>query len=437
MAEVRAFRALRYDSSIAGSLTDLICPPYDVIDPAMQVELHRKNRNNVVRVEYGLNEPGDTADRNKYTRAASALEQWEKEGVMRRDNQPSMYLHDHTFEIHGQRHTRRNLFAAVRLEEWEKGIVLRHEGTAAIFKADRLNLMRETHTNVSPVLAMYEDPAGVIASVLSEVKNAKPLHDFAYAGERHVLWQIEKENDLKKISEALSGRSLYIADGHHRYETGLAYRNERRAASTRPGSDAAFNFIMMSLINLSDSGVVVLPTHRMVRGISADALNSRFLEKVSQHFAVRSVPVQGSVTAALGGFANDSTGRQVEIGVAGLEKDRLVILELRDPSQVAYLMPADRSDAYRKLDVSVLHHVILEHLLGLSEGENVLYTRSEDEAWRRVSSGEFQLGFLLGPVDTRAIMAVADSADKMPQKSTYFYPKAPTGLVLNSLDGAV
>lgn len=432
MADVRAFRGLRYDSSVAGNIADLICPPYDVIDAAMQVELHRSNRNNAVRLEYGLVEPGDDPDRNKYTRATLLLEQWKKEGVMRRDAEPSMYLHDHTFEIRGRKHTRRSLFAAVRLEEWEKGIVLRHEGTAAVFKADRLNLMRATHTNISPVLAMYEDPGGAVSSVLTDVAKTKPLHDFAYAGEGHVFWRIVEPEQLKVMSEALSDRRLYIADGHHRYETGVAYRNERRAASPPEGSDAAFNFIMMSLINLADADVVVLPTHRMVRGISRDALNSGFRDKLGKYFSVRAVPVSGAVSGVLGGIAGNG---KVEIGVAGLEKDMLVILELKDFSKVAGMMPPDRSEAYRKLDVSVLHHVILEHLLGIGEGDNILYTRSEDEAWRRVADGEFQLGFILGPVDTRAIMEVADAADKMPQKSTYFYPKAPTGLVLNPLDG--
>ncbi|MDO8473457.1 MAG: DUF1015 domain-containing protein, partial [Dehalococcoidia bacterium] len=412
MAEVRGFRAFRYDSSVAGNMVELICPPYDVIDPAMQLALHEKSKYNMVRVEYGLIEPGDSPERNKYTRAGAALEKWVEQGVLLPDNAPSMYLHHHIFEYSGRRYTRRNLFAVVRLEEWDKGIVRPHEGTAAVFKADRLNLLRATRTNVSPVLAMYEDPSGEVASVLAEVENGKPLHDFAYAeSERHVMWQVSDVKSMNRIAGVLSGRSIYVADGHHRYETGLAYRNERRAATPEKGGNAAFDFIMMSLIDLAESGVVVLPTHRMVRGISPEVVNSRLEDRLSEYFVVRSVPVEGQVSAAMRALAGDGKRKQVVCGIAGLEKDRLVILQLRDPSRVAHLMPADRSQAYCKLDVAVLHHVVLQHLLGVSEGDSISYTRSEEEAWRRVSVGEFQFGFLLGPVDTRAITAVADAAD--------------------------
>jgi len=270
------------------------------------------------------------------------------------------------------------------------------------------------------------------------VECGQPLFRVASAdSESHTLWAISDKKLLRRIASVLARQNIYIADGHHRYETGLAYRNERRAAFPTSGSNAAFNFIMMALVEFSDPGLVVLPTHRMVRGLRADAL-SGLRDSLSAYFDSDVTPLNFPLSAnALSQMLKPMNGGQIVLGVLGLERDSLVVLRLRDARAVAYLMPADRSEAYCRLDVSVLHHVILQHLLGVGEGKDISYTRSELEAWRRVTAGEFQLAFLLKPVDTYAIKAIADSADKMPQKSTYFYPKVPTGLVLNPLDGEV
>ncbi|HLC22842.1 MAG TPA: DUF1015 domain-containing protein [Dehalococcoidia bacterium] len=438
MADVRPFHGLRFDETIVDDIGNVICPPYDVINPEMQQALYHMSPHNIVRVEFGLAQAEDTPAHHKYIRAAATLDEWLEQGVLRPDSAPSMYLHHHCFSYQGERRTRRSLFAAVRLEEWQKGIVRPHEGTAAIFKADRLNLVRATHTNVSPVLAMYRDPRGTAESVMAEVECGQPLFRVASADEEiHTLWAISDKKLLRRIAGVLARQSIYIADGHHRYETGLAYRNERKAAFPTSGGNAAFNFIMMALVEFSDPGLVVLPTHRMVRGLRADAL-SGLRDSLSAYFDSDVTPLNFPLSAnALSQMLKPMNGGQIVLGVLGLERDSLVVLRLRDARAVAYLMPADRSEAYCRLDVSVLHHVILQHLLGVGEGKDISYTRSELEAWRRVTAGEFQLAFLLKPVDTYAIKAIADSADKMPQKSTYFYPKVPTGLVLNPLDGEV
>ncbi|MDP3984758.1 MAG: DUF1015 domain-containing protein, partial [Acidimicrobiia bacterium] len=424
MADVRPFRGLRFDPAVIGDLGSVICPPYDVIDPDLQRALHRRSPYNLVRVEYGLTQPEDTPQRNKYTRSAEAFEKWLKRGVIRPDSLPAMYLHHHCFAYRGEARKRRGLFAAVRLEEWDKGIIRPHEDTAAVFKADRLKVMRATRANVSPVLAMYRDPEGKIAEVMALVEADKPLVRVASVdGESHTLWAITSHARVEAIRCYLAGQNIYIADGHHRYETGLVYRDERRALSPTAGDNAAFDFIMMALIELSDPGVVVLPTHRMVRGLGASAPRG-LKERLGTHFDLEVIPMEPASSEFLSRIPGPLTKGQVTLGVVGLEKDSVVVLRLRDSRTIEGLMPADRSGAYRKLDVSVLHHVVLEHLLGVSGGENIFYIRSELEAWQRVARGEFQLAFLLNPVDTYAIKAVADAADKMPHKSTYFYPKA-------------
>ncbi|MBI2958666.1 MAG: DUF1015 domain-containing protein [Chloroflexi bacterium] len=436
MAEVRPFRGIRFVPAVAGDIGGVICPPYDVIDPDMQRTLHARSPYNIVRVEYGLTRPGDSEADNRYTRAAACLGQWAAEGALRRDRLPAFYLHHHHFTYQDRPRTRRSVFAAVRIEEFDKGIVRPHEGTAAVFKADRLKLIRATHANTSPVLAMYCDPGGAVAAVMEEMESAPPLFNLASAeGESHTLWAMQDEGQQRRLSAVFDRQGIYIADGHHRYETGLAYRNERRAASPAAGDSAAFNFIMMSLVELSAPGVIVLPTHRLVRGLDDGSLAS-LRDRLARYFEVEPHRLDSPRANMLATALRAEDRRHVTLGVLGAGAGMLV-LRLRDHRAVANLMPAERSEAYRKLDVSVLHHVILQHILGLSEGQNISYTRSDIEAWQRVAAGEFQLAFLLNPVDAHAIKAVAGAADKMPQKSTYFYPKAPTGLVLNCLDDEI
>lgn len=437
MADVRPFHGLRFDPAVVGDVGNVICPPYDIIDPDMQRALHDKSQYNIVRVEYGLTQAGDTPENNKYTRGAAALNEWLEQGAVHPDPLPSMYLHHYQFTYQGRTLTRRSLYAAVRIEEWEKGMVRPHEGTAAVFKADRLNLTRAAHANVSPILAMYRDPRGTAASVMNDVEFGEPLLKItAVEGESHTLWVISDKRRLDRLWRVFARQDIYIADGHHRYESALAYRNERREAFPTAGSSAAFNCVMMSLIELSDPGIVVLPTHRMVRGLDAGAVRG-LKDRLATYFDLESVSVGALSPDFLTRASGPKTKGRLTLSAIGVEKDSVLELTLRDARAVKGLMPADRSEAYCKLDVSVLHHVILERLLGVREGGNIAYTRSELEAWQRVVRGEFQLAFLLNPVNTYAIKAVADAADKMPHKSTYFFPKEPAGLVLNSLDGEI
>ncbi|MEW6033549.1 MAG: DUF1015 domain-containing protein [Chloroflexota bacterium] len=437
MADVRPFRGLRYNQELVGDPGTVTCPPYDVITPEMQHALYHKSRYNVVRLEYGLAEPGDSFWNNRYSRAAETFKEWLERGVLHADASPAMYLHHHYFSYQGEVRTRRGLMAAVRLEDWDKGVVRPHEGTAAVFKADRLNLVRACQANISPTLTLYQDADGNVASVIKATERREPLFRVVADDESHTLWSITDRQLLDRVTSALGPQPLYVADGHHRYETALAYRKERLDALPLAGSNAAFNFVMMTLVEFSDSGLVVLPYHRLVRDVS-EARVQELRARLGTCFEVDAAPMSCPLSAAmLHRILKPLKGERVVIGLLGLERESLLILRLHDFARVEGALPHDRSQAYRTLDVSVLHHVILSELLGLDEGENIAYSRSELEAWQRVSAGEYRLGFLLNPVDAYAVKAVADAADKMPQKSTYFYPKLPTGLVLNQLDGEV
>ncbi|MBI2854486.1 MAG: DUF1015 domain-containing protein [Chloroflexi bacterium] len=438
MADIRPFRGLRYDPAMVPDLGTAICPPYDVISPEMQQALHYKGPYNIVRVEYGLSGPEDSFWNNKYTRASKTFQEWMERHVLVRDKAPAVYLHHHYFNYYGEVVTRRGLIAAVRLEDWDKGVIRPHEGTAAVFKVDRLNLMRAVNANISPVFALYQDRGGAISSLMAQTECRPPLARVAVADdESHNLWAITEPQALETISSQLAPEHLYVADGHHRYETALAYRQERLQSEPDAPENAAFKFLMMTLVEFSDPGLIVQPFHRLIKTVPESFLRE-LKSKLDRYFEIDAAPLGCPLSSAmLHRILKPIKGERVLIGLLGLEQDTLLILRLRSIDVLASLLPVDRSEAYCSLDVSILHHVILSRLLGISEGENITYTKSELETWQRVSAQEYRLGFLLNPVDVYAVKAIADAGDKMPQKSTYFYPKLPTGLVINSLYGTL
>ena len=430
MADIRPFNGIRFNQDLVKDVGAVLCPPY------MQHALYHKSPYNMVRLEHGLAQPGDSLLRDKYAYAADTFREWLGSGILKPDPSPAMYLHHHYFHDEGKVKTRRGIMAGVRLEEWEQAVVRPHEGTAAVFKIDRLNLLRSCHASFSPILSLYEDPEGNIAPILATVERNQPLLRVAGPdGEGHTLWIITDEESLQQLTEALAHHPLYIADGHHRYETALAYKKERHATSTQSDEEAVFDFVMMTLVEFSDPGLVVLPFHRLIRGVAEPAVQN-LKERLLDYFDIEALPLTSPLSATILQAALRPAGEErVVIGALGLDENSLLILRLRHPDAAANIMPGDRSAAYRSLGVSILHHVIIEKLLEAGEKEGMAYTHSELEAWQRVTAGEYRLAFLLNPVDARGIKAIADASDKMPQKSTHFYPKAPAGLAVSFLNG--
>jgi uncharacterized protein (DUF1015 family) len=433
LAEVRPFRGVRYKEGLAGELADIICPPYDVITPRLQQELYHRSPYNFVRIEAGRELPQDTGTDNKYTRAAATLKQWLDEGVLAADPAPAVYLHDHYFSYQGKERRRRSIIAGVRMEEWDKRVVRPHEGTLAEHRGDRFSLLWALETNTSPILALFQDRGGRVASLLARAGEGRPIIDFSGAGERHQLRAVTRPEIISQLSGCFTDWPLYIADGHHRYESALAFRRERRAGSSSSG-DEAYNFVMMALVDFADPGVLILPPHRLVGGIPKTAL-SRLAARLRSLFDIEELPLDApDVWAKVDRVL--AAGDEVRLCLFGLKEDRLLILKLRDFATASRMMPYFHSELYKKLDVSVLDHVILEEFLGLgSGGEGAIIDFSYDgrEAVRRVQEQEYQLAFLLRPIKPEVIRAVADADDRMPRKSTYFYPKAPAGLVLHKL----
>jgi len=433
LAEIRPFRGVRYNQELAKDLADIICPPYDVIDPRLQQELYHRSPYNFVRIEAGRELAQDTNTDNKYTRSAAALEQWLKEGVLAADPASVVYIHDHYFNYEGKELRRRSIIAGVRLEEWDKKVIRPHEGILAEHKGDRFSLLWALKANTSPILALYEDGGRQVAGLLAKAGEGRPLFNFSESnGERHELRAITQPEMIDKLAGYLADSPLYIADGHHRYESALAFQRERRADVSLPG-DKAYDFVMMALVDFADPGVLILPPHRLLGGIPRAAL-SQLQAKLESLFDIEELlfdapDVWGKVDRRLAAGGKD----EVRFALFGLAEDRFLILKLRDSAAASRMMPYFHSELYKKLDVSVLDHVILEEFLGLGsggEGAVLAFSYEGREAVNRVQEQEYQLAFLLRPMKPEVIKAVADADDRMPRKSTYFYPKAPAGLVL-------
>ena len=425
MAEICPFPGIRYNQEKVGDLASVICPPYDVISPEEQRAYYEKSDYNVIRLEHGLKVPEDTETNNKHSRANATFKQWIKEGILQDDPVASFYVHEHSFAYRNIRKRRLGLIACVRLEPWENKVVFPHENTVPGIKSDRLELMRACNANFSPLLGLYEDPGQRVTKLLISQTMRRPLLDLTQAGDTHKVWMSSEPEFVQRVSHFLAPKPIYIADGHHRYETALAYRDERQQSSSSAVGDQAFNFVMMTLSAFSDPGLMVLPLHRLMRGIPFGTLTG-LRKQLETFFEIESVPLGQTGLPEVRG----ATSR-----VLGLESGRVVGLRLRESVSLKGIMPRDHSEIYRKLDVSILQHLIIEKLIAPGESSNLAYTPDSEQARKQVESGEYQLVFLLNPLPVTTIKAIADAHDKMPGKSTYFYPKLPTGLVINRLEG--
>lgn len=436
MADVRSFRGVHYNQLLVNDLASVICPPYDIITPQMQQELYQRSEYNFVRLEFGQELSQDTATENKYTRSAAILEQWLKQGILKIDETPAIYLYDHYFTHQGEEYRRRGIIALVRLEEWDKKIIRPHEGTLVEPKGDRLSLLRALQANTSSILALFEDQGQRIASLLTDQEQGKPIVSFSSAnGERHNVWSITDAEVINQIASNLANQPLYIADGHHRYESALTYQRERCAGSAVVSGDEGFNFVLMTLVDFADPGLVILPPHRLVRGMSESTIIG-LLTKLKRFFEIEELPLSlPGVWQRVDALLTGETG-QGRLILFGLVKEHLLLLKWRDIAATRQIMPCHHSELYKRLDVSLVDHIILEELLGLRRAKEEIflaYSYDRLDAINKVLQQEYQLAILLSPVRAEVIKAIADAGDRMPRKSTYFYPKLPSGLIFHRL----
>ncbi|MCL6611828.1 MAG: DUF1015 domain-containing protein [Peptococcaceae bacterium] len=446
MAAIIPFRGIRYNPEKVKNLADVVTPPYDVIDHAAQERYYRKHPYNIIRLEYGKVNEGDGPGGNRYTRAAAHFSQWMGEDVLVREKTPALYLYDQEFAAAGRKKVRSGFICAVKIEPYERGVVLPHEETLPKHKADRLELMRACRANFSPIFGLYADPEMAVTGALRQAAGRREP-DAAFTdenGEIHRLWVISDGETVRSVQRTMAEKRIFIADGHHRYETAMNYRAERAAAGDT-GTEA-YNYVMMTLVNLYDPGLVILPTHRLVRNVDQgdiSALPQRLLENFRLE-EFRLSPQRENFKEfldLLAGRGADPAGRWKHRHVFGIYTGggKLFLASLKNEDGLAELMPQGKSPAWQGLDVSVLHCLIVEKHLGigpelLAKGDHVTYTREEEGALAAVDSGEYQLALFLNPTMVEEVTEVAANTEKMPQKSTFFYPKMITGLVINPLD---
>ena len=440
MVEVRPFRGLRFGVQAGSDLTALLSPPYDVLSPQDQESLHQRSPHNIVRLELGKIGPQDTPEDNRYTRARVLLSAWRREGVLLREEQPAFYLCRHRFQYLGVERTRWELLVQVRLAEWDERVVLPHERTLPEPKVDRLNLLRALKTNTAPLWSLYSDPAASLEALLQEQARSAPLvevprwHEAAFD-----LWAINDPQQTEQIRRHFAASRLYMADGHHRYETALAYRNEQRAAHPEASGEEGFNYVFMSLTSLSDPGLLILPIHRLVRGVSQEQTEVLKRQLAAEWELESSKASVSTLELDVRQALSQGRGDTPRFGVYGLEPGKLLLFRPRSLSDLQSRLSVAGSAALRSLDVTLLHEIVLHGYLAVGREAHqveaaLAFTHSAQEAVQHVDTGEYQLAFLVNPTRVEQVVTVADAGEKMPQKSTFFYPKLPVGLVLSPLE---
>lgn len=434
MATVVPLRGLRYDEKKAGNIKELVTPPYDVIDAAAQEKYYQLNPYNIIRLEYGKRSPSDNNTDNRYTRAADFFSRWQSKGILKQEDAPAVYLYQQQFNIDNQTLVRTGIICGVKLEPYENGVVLPHEETMPKHKADRLALMQACGANFSPIFGLYSDPQRSIDQLLLDAVQDSPaaISFTDEFGHGHRLWVITDDQLVRQVQQLMRQQRIFIADGHHRYETALNY------ARQNPGNPSA-GYVMMTLVNLYDPGLVILPTHRLVVQSKVD--KQELLAALQEDFIIEKITATDvdkitELMADLAGLQEKGGTAHRQVFGLYLGENVYYAITLKDDSIIARKMPAERSTAWRRLDVSVLQKLILESRLGIDDealagGEAVKYTRDDREAVQAVDEGRCRMAFLMNPTLIGEVTEIAANGEKMPQKSTFFFPKLITGLVVN------
>jgi uncharacterized protein (DUF1015 family) len=433
MAEILPFQAWRYSSR--HPLSSLVTQPYDKITPAMQERYYAASPYNLVRIILGKPQSGDDERNNVYTRAAKDFVSWRKDGVLQRDEQPSIYFYSQLFTPPGEgitQHERRGFIALGRLHDYAEKVVFRHEQTLAKPKADRLNLLRATRAHFGQIFMLYSDPAEKVEAQFAASTSLPPTACVCDEyGVEHRLWQISDTTTIAAVQKLMSEKSLIIADGHHRYETALAYRDERRKGTTVE-SCAPYEKVMMTFINMDSPGLLILPTHRVISGIGETRV-AKMMESAISFFSVTKL-TSDDLNEALEKLR--AAGKK-QSAILVITRDGLYLLNALSEQTNAQL--ASLSAAQRSLDVNLLHKLLLERELGLSEDsirnqENISYYREAEQAAAQVRNGKADVAFLLNPVRAEQMRDIALAGEVMPQKSTDFYPKLLSGLTIYALE---
>lgn len=433
MPDIQAFRGIRYNPGHVGSLSQVVAPPYDVISPEQQDALYKRHPANCVRLILNRDEPGDDDQSNRYSRAAKFLKDWRSEGVLSTEPDPAIYVYEQQFTYAGTTYNRRGFMARVRLERFGEGNIYPHEETMSGPKADRLLLTRACRTNLSQIFGLYPDPDGEAQTLLQEAVGGAPAIEVNDdLGVVNRVWPVTDVKMISRLTAVMGPKPTFIADGHHRYETACNYRDEL-AASGKLTPEHPANHVLMMCVGMSDPGLQVLPTHRLLRGLPKMD-SGELIKKLGGHFTTR-LAGEGSDLAQNVWEEIETADRQDTFGLYTAADERWVLATLTEQGRKKMAeVASDHSQPWQSLGVSILHRLLIETLLDGKELPKPKYVHLVEEVVEGLDTGEFPVAALVMPATIDHIRTISEHAERMPAKSTYFYPKLLCGLVFNPLD---
>lgn len=432
MVQLKPFIGTRYNSKIILDLSSAIAPPYDVISKEQQEDFYQRNPYNIIRLEY----PKPDANNDPYTVSALTLEDWKEKGVLKKD-ELSFYVIRHSFDFLGKSYERLELLATVRIEPWSQGSVLPHEHTGESAKLDRLNMLRATNTNISPIMTLYDDQSNQLTEILNTIVKTSPIvNEFTTReNERYTFWQVTEPHQIAAIQNSVEG-PLYIADGHHRYETSLNYKDETRSLDD---NNTKTDYIMASITPIQDPGLISLPYHRMLNNLSADQIK-RISRQIDVYFDSRSLDIHNKSTEEISDLIDKNIYQPPEASIGFIDSNlnKISVLTVKDAGAAQGLFSSE-SEIWAQLSPCIFSDLLLKPALGMLQQEAddkgyLTYTRDPLDAIHKLESKQVEQAFILDGVPMGRMTKIAQEGERLPHKSTYFHPKVATGFVLNTLD---
>lgn len=439
MAEVKPFKGVLYNTKHINDMAEVIAPPYDVISPSYQEDLYQRHPHNVIRLILGKKEPEDTDANDRHKRSANNFKQWLADDILIRDTADAFYLTNVEFCVEDRRVTRYGIIGLVRLEPFGKGVVLPHERTFSKVKSERLSLMKHSRANYCSIFGLYSDSEGILDRMKSTVGLTPADIDLTDdGGTRHKLWRLTDNKSLQDIQAALAPKTIYIADGHHRYETALNYRQWLQENDPEFDDRHPANYVMMSLSSLEDPGMVIFPAHRLIKDVSEQEMAS-LISKFEDFFNIQSISTnQGVEMALIKADAALAANKHRNAFIVYMKDDRAIHVLVLKEGVMQERYGSELPEPLLDLDVTVLTRLIMMDILGfdktrLDDATKISYQTTSQDAAGAVMNGNADIAFILNPTRIEQVQRVAEHGLIMPRKSTYFYPKIISGQVMNTL----
>ena len=428
MPYIKPFKGLAYNTKVIKNISSVVAPPYDIIPPVMQDELYRKSGFNVVRLILGRKRKDDTASDNRYTRSGKCFEEWLKNNILVQDKKDALYIYSQRYEANGKGFEQIGFIGLMKLNLGRKKTILPHENTLSAPKADRLELMRNVRSNLSPIFVLYDDTGHKVLNILKRYSSKHgPFMDINFDNARHRVWRLEGPLAIKKIEALMRPKDIFIADGHHRYEAACAYSREIQKSALPKNVKLNSRYMMAYFVESDEKMLAILPTHRVIKNIG-ELSDSDVRRRLEKYFLIKEAGGLKPLMAML-----DNSKNVCAFGLyAG--KGLFYLLRLKNPRAPDSVI-ANKSKPWKRLDVTILHLFLLEHVLGIKDEEdNIEFVKDASEAVSLIDTGKYGLTFFLNPTKVSQVKQIARIGERMPRKATYFYPKPASGLIINKME---